>query len=41
MAAEGQSGRMASEMEVHMKQRGVVGFPHAEKVTPLTFIDNC
>ena len=30
MAAEGQSDRMASDMEVHMKQRWVTEFLHAE-----------
>ena len=31
MVAEGQSDRMASDMEVHMKQRGATEFLHAEK----------
>jgi len=30
-AAERQSGRMASDMEAHMKQRCVTEFLHAEK----------
>ena len=31
MAAEGQSDKMASDMEVRMKQRCVIEFLHAEK----------
>ncbi|MEQ5154436.1 hypothetical protein ABN254_21715, partial [Providencia rettgeri] len=31
MAAEGQSDKMASDMEVHMKQRCVTNFLHAGK----------
>jgi hypothetical protein len=31
MAAEGQSDKMASDMEVRMKQRCVTEFLHAEK----------
>ncbi len=31
MAEEGQSDRMASDMEVHITQRGGIKFPHAEK----------
>ena len=34
MAAEGQSDRMASDMEVHMKQRCVTEFLHAENIVP-------
>jgi hypothetical protein len=34
MAAEGQSGKMASDMEVRMKQRCVIEFLHAEKIAP-------
>ena len=34
MAAEGQSDRMASDMEVHMKQRGGIECLHAEKMAP-------
>ena len=40
MAAEGQSERMASDMEVCMKQRGRIGFLHMEKMAP-TDIDWC
>ena len=32
MAAEGQSGRMAPDVEVHMKQRCGTEFLHAEKM---------
>ena len=32
MAAEGQSDKMASDMEVHMKQRCATDFLHAEKM---------
>ena len=35
MAAEGQSNRMASNMEVQMKQRCVLEFFHAEKMAPI------
>jgi len=35
MAAEGQSDRMASDMEVCMKQRCVVKFLHTEKISPI------
>jgi len=35
MAAEGQSDRMASDMEVWMKQRGAPEFLHAEKMSPI------
>ncbi len=34
MAAEGQSDKIASDMEVWMKQRCVTEFYHAEKITP-------
>jgi len=34
MAAEGQSDRMTSDMEVRMKQRCATEFLHGEKVTP-------
>ena len=34
MAAEGQSDKMVSDMEVHMKQRCVTEFLHAEKMAP-------
>jgi len=34
MTAEGQSDRMASDMEVRMKQRCVTEFLHAEKIAP-------
>lgn len=30
-AAEAQSDKTASDTEMHMKQRGVTEFPHAEK----------
>ena len=40
MAAEGQSNRMAPDMEVNMKQKGVFKFFHAEKWHPLTFINS-
>ena len=34
MAAEGQSDRMVSDMEVHMKQRCGTEFLHVEKMAP-------
>ncbi len=34
MAAVGQSDRMASDMEVCMKQRCVIEFPHEEIMAP-------
>ena len=34
MIAEGQSDKMVSDMEVHMKQRCAIEFLHAEKITP-------
>ena len=34
MAAEGQSDRIVSDMEVYMKQRCVIKFLHAEKMAP-------
>jgi len=34
MTAEGQSDKLASDMEVHMKQRCVIEFLHAEKIAP-------
>ena len=34
MTAEGQSVKMASDMEVRMKQRCVIEFLHAEKIAP-------
>jgi len=37
MAAERQSDKMASDMEMHMRQ-SVVEFLHVEKLHPLTFI---
>jgi len=37
MAAEGQCDRMASDMEVLMKQRGVTEFFHAEKMALTDF----
>jgi len=35
MAAEGQSDKMASDMEVRMKQRCVIEFLHAERIAPI------
>ena len=35
MIAEGHSDRMASDTEVHMKQRCVTAFLHAEKTAPI------
>jgi len=35
MIAKGQSDKMASEMEVHMKQRCVIEFLHVEKIAHL------
>ena len=35
MAAEGQSDRMVSGMEVRMKQRGGTEFLHGEKIAPI------
>ena len=40
MAAEGQSDKMMSDMEVQMKQRCVTEFLHAEKIAP-TDIHQC
>ena len=40
MAAEGQSDRMMSDMEVRMKQSGNE-FLQVEKFYPLTFTDPC
>ena len=40
MAAEGQSDTMASDTQVHMKQRCVTEFLHAEKMVP-TDIHQC
>jgi len=34
MTAEGQSDKMTSDMEVHMKQRCVIEFLYAEKIAP-------
>ena len=34
MAAEGQSDKMVSDREVHMKQRGVSELLYAEKIAP-------
>jgi hypothetical protein len=34
MTAEGQSDKMASDMEVHMKQRHVIEFLYVEKIAP-------
>ena len=41
MAAEGQSDTVASEMEVQMKQKGVIEFLMQKKRHPLTFINVC
>ena len=42
MAAEGQSDKMVSDMEVHMKHRCVTEFHHEEKMAPIvTYIDIC
>jgi hypothetical protein len=38
IAAEEQSGKFASDMEVRTKQICVMEFLHAEKLRPLTFI---
>ena len=35
MAAEGQSDRMVSDMEVHMKQRCEIEFLHVENMAPI------
>jgi len=34
MAPEGQSDKMLSDMEVHVKQRCVIEFIHAGKIAP-------
>jgi len=41
VAAEEQSNRMVSDIEVSMKQRCVIEFFYAEKWHPVTFIDAC
>lgn len=41
MAAEGQSDKMPSGMEVQMKQRYATEFLQVEEWHPLTFIDDC
>ena len=41
MAAEVQSDKMASDMQVHMKQIAVIEFLHVEKMAPLTLKDAC
>jgi hypothetical protein len=41
IAAEEQSGRMASDMKVGTKQRCVIEFLHTEKLHLLTFISAC
>ena len=41
MAAEGQSDKIASDMEVHTKQRYGTELLYLEKNTPLTSIDAC
>jgi len=35
MAAEGQSDKLVSDMEVWMKQRGGIKFLHEEKMAPI------
>ena len=40
MAAEGQSDKVVSDMEMCMKQSCVIEAPHVEKMAPLTFIDS-
>jgi len=40
MAAEGQSDKLASDMEVHMKQRCVIEFLHEKVIVP-TDIRGC
>jgi len=35
MAAEGQCGRTASDMEEHLKQRSGIEFLHVEKMPPI------
>jgi len=40
MAAEGQSDQMVSDVEVHMRQRGITEFLHVEKIVP-TDIHDC
>ena len=40
MAAEGHSDNLESDMEVPMKQRGVVEFLHVKKIAP-TDIHQC
>ena len=35
MAAEGQSDRMVSDIEVRMQQNGVIGSLHADKMAPI------
>ena len=37
----GQSDRMASDMEVHMKQRCVIEFLYVEKIAPIDIISAC
>ena len=41
MAAEGQSDKMTSGMEMQTKQRYVIERVQVEKMQPLTFIDAC
>ena len=41
MAAVGQYDKMASDMEMWMKQGGGIENLHVEKMAPLTFIDIC
>jgi len=38
MTAEVQSDKMASDMEVRMKQRCVIEFLYAEKIAPKEFV---
>ena len=41
MAAERQSDKMVSDVEVSMKQRCAIELLHAEKIHPLSFTDAC
>jgi len=41
MTEKGQSDQMASDVGLHMKQRRITEYLHAEKLYPLTFIDVC
>jgi len=41
MVAEGQSNRMMPDMKVHMKQRYVIEFLHAETIAPIYIYQCC